>query len=104
MIDMFREMGAPVLITDKDPFDILTNKEGSLGAAAILYTKVKENTIMVPSSKHEVLLIEDNGQDKGSNDDLNEIIRSVNCSVLAPEDYLSDHAYRYNGKKWESLV
>ena len=83
-----------------EPMSILTNKESVMGAAAILYTKVKKNIYMVPSSIHEVILIDGDVIDPAS---LNEIIEDVNRTVLEPQDYLSNHAYKFNGKKWENV-
>ena len=86
-----------------EPMSVLTNKESVLGAAAILYTKVKENTYMIPSSVHEVILID--GEYIENNDiSLNAFIGEVNSTCLKPEDFLSNHAYRYNGKKWENVA
>ena len=87
---------------DNDPMKVLTTEKGALGASAILYTKVKENTYMIPSSIHEVLLID--GNSAVANGDLNSMINEVNTTTFAPEEVLSNHAYRYNGKKWESVA
>lgn len=104
MLDTLTAMGVPVPteLMDSDPMTVVSNKESVLGAAAILYTKVKENTYMVPSSVHEVILVD--GDKLGENAMLNAMIQDVNNTVLAPEDYLSNHAYRYNGKKWENVA
>ena len=100
-IDSF--MPVPVEFVDNDPMSVLTNKERVLGAAAILYTKVKENTYMIPSSVHEVILI--NGEYiENNNIPLNVFIGEVNSTHLKPDEFLSNHAYRYNGKKWENVA
>ncbi|SFU36799.1 DUF5688 family protein [Butyrivibrio sp. INlla21] len=102
MMDALAGFGAP--ISDLEPpMTIVTNDQKTLGAAAILYTDVKENTYMLPSSLHEVILINGNSF-SGMEGELNEMVSSVNSEVLAPEDFLSNHAYRYNGKKWENVV
>ena len=92
----------PCEVIDEDPLTIVSNKHYMLGAAAILYTKVKENTIMIPSSIHEVLLVDGNIVD--SSDELNRMINEVNNSCLLPEEFLSNHAYRWNGTKWENVA
>ena len=104
MLDTLTAMGVPVPteLMDSDPMTVVSNKESVLGAAAILYANVKENTYMIPSSVHEVILID--GDKLRENAMLNAMIHEVNNTVLAPEDYLSNHAYRYNGKKWENVA
>lgn len=98
------DMGMPadlVPMVDDDPMSVLTTENQTLGAAAILYSKVKENTYLIPSSVHEVILIDGERTDGMA---LNGMIDEVNRTVLAPEDFLSSHAYRYNGKKWENVA
>lgn len=50
---------------------------------------------IIPSSVHEVLLVK---ADTTSGEDLRNIIGEVNTNVLAPEDFLSNNAYIYNGE------
>ena len=57
---------------------------------------------MIPSSVHDVILVD--GDKMEENAMLNAMIHEVNNTVLAPEEYLSNHAYRYNGKKWENVA
>lgn len=104
LIQTLIDMGTPQFMMPDggDYIEVLSNKKSVLGAAAILYSKVKENTYMIPSSVHEVLLVDGNSQTAEM--DLNAMIDDVNRNVLAPEEYLSNHAYRYNGKKWESIA
>lgn len=80
---------------------VITNSSKTYGAAVILYKELlkdlaarmnTEELILIPSSVHEMLAI------SGSNthiDDVNEMIREVNESQVAPGDQLGDHAYRY---------
>lgn len=103
MFETLMDMGAPediVMPVENEPISVLSNEANVLGAAAILYTKVKENTYMVPSSVHEVILLDGDMIDTAS---INGIINEVNSTILKPEEYLSNHAYRYNGKKWENV-
>ena len=100
MWDMMAAMGAPMPIGEGPKTEVLSSESGALGASAILYTDVEEGTYMVPSSVHEVLLL---SSDAGNEMELNHIINEVNTTVLDPQDYLSNHAYRYNGKKWENV-
>ena len=103
MFETLLDMGMPDLGIpfEDDPMSVLSNKDGVMGAAAILFTEIKENTYMIPSSVHEVLLLDGERSDPNM---LNGIIDEVNRTVLAPEDFLSNHAYRYNGKKWENVA
>ena len=101
MMDALAGFGVDMPIPES-PMTIVTNDQTTLGAAAILYTDVKENTYMLPSSLHEVILINGNSF-SGREGELNEMVSSVNSEVLDPEDFLSNHAYRYNGKKWENV-
>lgn len=103
MFETLEDMGAPVPteLAMNDPMSVLTNKNNVMGAAAILYTKVKENTYMVPSSIHEVILLDGDAMPPVA---LNGIINEVNSTVLAPQDFLSNHAYRFDGKKWENVA
>ena len=107
MFDTLSEMGSPLEMPAEfdgnDPMSVLTNNTSVYGAAAILYTTVKENTYMIPSSVHEVILV--SGEMIESNGiPLNMFIDDVNRTCLKPEDYLSNHAYRFNGKKWENVA
>lgn len=107
ILDTLSEMGSPLPMPAEfdgnDPMSVLTNREGMMGAAAILYTKVKANTYMIPSSVHEVILI-DGEYIEDNAIPLNMFIEDVNNTVLAPQDYLSNHAYKFNGKKWENVA
>ena len=50
---------------------------------------------ILPSSLHEVLLLEDEGQlDLG---ELLTMVREINAEVVAPQDRLTDNAYRFSG-------
>lgn len=67
------------------------------GAAAICYREAREqigkalgDVWIIPSSRHEVLLIKDHGENPG---ELEQIIMSVNTEVIDPKDKLSDLAY-----------
>ncbi len=102
MAEMLMAMGGPEMELD-DSMSVVTTENGALGAAAILYTKIEENTYLIPSSVHEVILIKGELVENNSIP-LNMFINDVNSNVLNPEDYLSNHAYRYNGKKWENIA
>ena len=52
---------------------------------------------IIPSSVHEVLLMKDEGGITAK--EMQDIISSVNQNEVAPEERLSDHAYRYDSKE-----
>lgn len=70
------------------------------GAAAICYREAREqigkalgDVWVIPSSRHEVLLVKDHGE---TPEELEQIIMSVNTEILNPKDKLSDLAYHYH--------
>ena len=79
---------------------VITNKKGIRGASAILNRRLIEEVangcgvtklVMFPSSVHEMLLIP---YDVSMNiEELNEMVASINSSVVEPEDRLTDRAY-----------
>lgn len=98
----------PDRLTDKGeiPLYCLTNKSGRSGAAVLLYPEVlpkvsrllDSDLVILPSSRHEVLVCPYNELDLGS---LREIVQAVNREEVAPEDQLSDQVYvfrRESGK------
>ena len=92
-------------VTDIDGSDqmdcmhVLTNKTGCNGAAQMLNMeqlsgKYEKNFYIIPSSIHEVILLDDtDDMDVGM---VNQMIREVNESQLSPEEVLSDHCYYYD--------
>ena len=83
---------------------VLTNPSGIDGAAAILSEKamkeaqamIGEDFLILPSSRHEVLLVP-RSMDM-SIKELTNMVREVNRVAVEPKDLLSDHVYRYNSK------
>ena len=60
--------------------------------------KVGEDFYIIPSSRHEILLVP---VSMGLNiNDLREMIHSVNETEVSAQDYLSDNLYHYNGMKF----
>ena len=79
---------------------VLTNSRGAWGAAVMADGELMKellgdrNYFVIPSSIHEVLLAPDNGHlDRKK---IDEMIREVNRSVVAKEEWLGDHCYLYN--------
>ena len=95
-------MGAEM---DSDPSDniyVLTNESSIDGASAILSDKameqahamVGEDFFILPSSRHEVLLVP--RSTSLSVRELTDMVVSVNRTAVEDRDLLSDHVYRYN--------
>lgn len=99
-------MMASLPFSDMDaiPMYVLTNAEGMNGAAAVLDKRTMESIavqfggdfVVIPSSIHEVIVLpftEDLSQRE-----IEQIIRDVNAEHVAPDERLSDHAYKYDSK------
>ncbi len=80
---------------------VLTNKKRFNGAGLILDNvvmeeireKLKSDFYILPSSKHEILIIKKN--EYADEAALKEMIKSVNDNELDPKDLLSYHLYKY---------
>ena len=88
------------------PVYVLTNERRCEGAAMILSDSICQEIAswmgdfyILPSSIHETILI----PKEISNDyrGLSSMVREVNESEVAPEDWLSDHVYEYDSKTHE---
>ena len=86
---------------------VLTNEQKFNGAAIILSEKtmdqvadkVGDRFFILPSSIHELLVVPRNaGIDRK---DLENMVRNVNATQVAPEERLSDHVYIYDAKEHE---
>ena len=102
--DMIQNISFEIDLDEEEdvmPMYVLTNHWKRNGAVCILFwDKVAElaeqlgsDLLVIPSSIHEVILIPDGPGI--SEEELNQLIRSVNESELSPADVLSDHAYRF---------
>ena len=56
--------------------------------------KTGKNYYIIPSSVHEVILLEETGEEKA--EDLKKIIREVNRTHVSAEEVLSDNLYFYD--------
>ncbi len=93
-------MGTEKVLDPKTDY-FLTNSYGAWGAAVMADGELMKellgdrNYFIIPSSIHEVLLIPDNGLlDRKAVD---EMIREVNRSSVAEEEWLGEHCYYYDG-------
>lgn len=80
---------------------VLTNKWKNCGCGCILYpylledfsARMGKDIFILPSSRHEVLLLPDDGADGR---ELKEIVMEVNKTKVSCEDFLSDNVYHYS--------
>ena len=85
-----------------DSIYVLTNESSIDGAAAILSDKamnqahdaVGEDFFILPSSRHEVILVPRSSS--LTIRELTDMVISANRTVVEDKDLLSDHVYRYN--------
>ena len=83
------------------PFYVLTTSSGINGAACMLYSGVLEkfaeqrgnDIIILPSSVHEVFLLEDTGEIDYMA--LTELVKCINATEVPTQDILSEKVYRY---------
>lgn len=95
-------------IVPVDPKDeqmyVATVSDKVMGAGVLAYQnfmdeaaeRVGGSFYVLPSSRHEVLLVPDNGQ--MSLYDLEAMVREVNATQVAPEDKLTDNVYHYDAE------
>lgn len=94
----------------KEEIFIMTNTTGLNGFSTVLYPEalkafsdsVGKNLYVLPSSLHEALLVPAGGPAGPAG--LQEMVREVNASVLAQEDFLSDSLYYYDREKNELRI
>ncbi len=87
------------------PLYVLTNKDKMYGASALLYSgqlkilaeKLQSDLLILPSSVHEVLLLEDDREQDYAF--YREMVREVNGSQVEPDEVLSENIYRYDRVK-----
>ena len=104
ILDILKEMGMKTeqLSKQKIPLRVLTNDRRIQGAACVLYPgmleKISEasqkNLFILPSSVHEVILLEETGEEEPA--ELRRMISEVNHTQVAVEEVLSDNLYYYD--------
>lgn len=97
---------ARMLINTDDSTMFIATVEGTAhGASVIAYEgfmdkaaeRIGGDFFILPSSRHEVILIPDNGiVDMQS---LEKMVREVNATTVEPEDKLTDNVYHYDSKE-----
>ena len=98
MSDFLGAMGMPGM--DTPGFDIVTNSEKMYGAIGViaaketLHDKYPEGYTVIPSSVHEMLVLDKRLVESGGMQ-LANMIKEVNASCVAPEEILGDHEYTF---------
>lgn len=85
---------------DGKPMLVVTNEELNWGAASILYEgvvdklkdKLGDKFYLIPSSVHEFIVV---SPDVMAVDDIAMMVRQINIDIVAENDRLSDHVYKY---------
>ena len=105
---MDRDQAEMMGIVPVDPKDeqmfVATVSDKVMGAGVLAYQDFMDQAAdrlggsfyILPSSRHEVLLVPDNGQ--MSLGDLESMVREVNATQVAPEDKLTDSVYHYDAE------
>ncbi|MCR5201909.1 MAG: DUF5688 family protein [Lachnospiraceae bacterium] len=81
---------------------VITNENNINGACMFLYDEVRDKLkeifdnsfYILPSSIHEVIAVKKDSNDKI--DELLQIVREINRTVVDKEEFLSDNIYEYN--------
>ncbi len=109
MKEVLREIMGPKqaeeLYEGEVPMKVLSNRQHVHGASCMLYRGVMErlaeewgaDLYILPSSVHEVILLEDTGERSAV--ELRDTIRQANRTQLEPEEILSDSLYRFDRSK-----
>ena len=89
----------------ESPLVVVTNKEGDLGASAMLYPETLERCtdimngdfFVLPSSMHEMMICADDNRISLSA--LKAMVREVNETTVDCKEFLSDNVYHYDHKE-----
>lgn len=102
--DDFAEFMNPPEMPEVSGMYVASNSDKLNGASVILYRDMLKNfaeshdvekLYILPSSLHEVIIIPDDANIEKDIQMLNEMVVSVNCTQVQPEEILSDHVYVY---------
>lgn len=104
MSDMLNEMVSENIVENDIPMYVITNDRGIDGASAVidkrwmkeLAAEVNDNLIIIPSSRHELIAIPESTTDV---EDIKEMVKEVNSSVVSQRDILSDSVYVYDSER-----
>lgn len=113
LLDFVKDLTEEVTVSEPDKnMYVLTNEEKTFGASEILNTcimqKISEDLecdcIIIPSSLHEVLILEDKDIDDKDYATIRYMVKEVNSSCVEPRDRLSDNIYRYSRENGEISI
>lgn len=87
---------------DVNPMYVVSNNTGINGASCLLYKDVisvlagelNSNLFILPSSIHEIIVMKDDGFI--GKEELAQMVKEVNLTQVAEEDFLSDSVYYYS--------
>jgi len=109
MTEMLADMGMPVeemgLEVPAQEFLYVATVEDKINGAGVLAyegfmdqaaERVGGDFYILPSSRHEILLVPDNGEMDLQH--LKDMVREVNATQVAPEEKLTDSVYHYDSK------
>ena len=103
ILDQAAELLSGRIGTEEKGLLILSNTQHFYGASSLLYPDVQRllkeggrGFFILPSSVHEVLLLEDTGREDRY--ELYRMVREVNEKNVPREEFLSDSVYYFDGK------
>ncbi len=102
--DLMGDMGGAFIPDEPSPMWVASIEGGQNGAGVLQYPGFLDQAAetlggdfyVLPSSIHEVLFIPDDGSMELSN--LEDIVRDVNATQVAPADRLSDNVFHYDSE------
>jgi len=104
MNEVMREMIGDIVPNEDSPLWVASVEGGQNGACVIANEPFLQkafdkfgNFFILPSSIHEVLLVQDDGNFKVK--DMKDMVGSVNATEVAEKDILSNNVYYYDGKE-----
>ena len=100
---VFKKMASFFNIEDVMPMYVLTNESTYYGAGGIcinhvirrIMNTIQDDFYILPSSVHELIIVPVLSLSV-SEYILPQIVHRINCSIVDPDDRLSNHAYRLN--------
>lgn len=103
-VDMFDMFAEGLKRDGKDVIFVASTEDKVNGAGILAYPeflkdaaeKLDGDFFVLPSSRHEVILIADDGMADYRN--LQDMVEQVNASEVRPEDKLTDNVYHYDSK------
>ena len=110
MSEMLADMGMPMEMMGMEAptqeFMYVATVEDKINGAGVLAyqnfmdqaaERVGGDFFILPSSRHEILLVPDNGE--ADLQQLKDMVREVNATQVAPEEKLTDSVYHYDSKE-----